>query len=117
MSTKSVTLYGIKNCDSVKKARKYLENLDINYSFHDFRVDGLEQKKLVSWVGVLGWKKVLNTRSTSWRQLPDEQKESITETSALTLMLENPTLIKRPVTEIDDKLLVGFKEAEYQGYF
>jgi len=109
-----ITIYGIKSCDTVRKARKYLDSADRDHQYHDFRIDGLEKEKLYNWSRLLGWKKLLNTRSTSWRQLSDEQKNNLTESTALTLMLDNPTLIKRPITEYDDKLFVGFKETEYQ---
>ena len=109
-----ITIFGIKSCDTVRKARKCLDNANIAYQYHDFRVDGLESEQLVSWVNVLGWEKLLNTRSTSWRQLSDQQKQNISETSAVKLMLANPTLIKRPVLENNEQLLVGFREVEYQ---
>ncbi len=107
------TLYGIKNCDTVKKARKYLDANNSSYLFHDFRVDGLELTKLQSWVDSVGWELLLNRRSTSWRQLTEQQKSSINSESAIKLMMDNPTLIKRPVLESADEVLVGFKEASY----
>jgi len=107
-------IYGIKNCDTVKKARKWLETNQIEHEFHDFRVDGLTKAKLESWLEKAEWKKVLNTRSTSWRKLDDDQKQNICSNSALELMLDNPTLIKRPVLEHTDGLLIGFKEEQYQ---
>ena len=113
-----ITLCGIKNCDSVKKARKWLENNNTNYHFHDFRTEGLEQGKLQQWIKTVGWQTLLNRRSTSWRELPEDIKDNIDETSALALMLENPTLIKRPVLELDDgKVQVGFKAENYASLF
>ncbi len=115
------TLYGIKNCDTVRKARKWLESEDINYSFHDFRADGLDKKDLKTWVKAAGWDVLLNKRSTTWKQLPDKNKETVDEASAIALMLANPTLIKRPVLVFKNqhgkKIHVGFKPAEYQELF
>lgn len=109
-----ITIFGIKSCDTVRKARKLLDTKGTTYQYHDFRQDGLDAKMLKKWVQHIGYEKLLNTRSTSWRQLNDEQKKNVSESSAIDLMVENPTLIKRPVLEIDDTLLVGFKESEYQ---
>ena len=110
-----IILFGIKNCDTVRKARKWLDANISKHQFHDFRVNGLDEKILDNWVNKVGWEKLLNTRSTSWRQLPEEQKQNVSKQSAIKLMIENPTLIKRPVLAANDQLLVGFKEAEYQG--
>ncbi len=111
------TLYGIKNCDTVRKARKWLESEDIDYTFHDFRADGLDKKNLSAWVKSVGWEILLNKRSTSWKQLPDKDKETVDEGKAITLMLANPTLIKRPVLTHRKKVYVGFKLAEYETLF
>jgi len=109
-----LTLCGIKNCDSVKKARKWLDANGIDYHFHDFRTAGLEQQTLRQWNTAVGWEALLNRRGTSWRQLPQEVKDAIDETSALALMLENPTLIKRPVLELENGAVqVGFNEDNY----
>ena len=113
-----VTLCGIKNCDSVKKARKWLEANSVDYHFHDFRADGLEQEKLQQWNQTVGWETLLNKRGTSWRQLSQEVKDNVDEASAIALMLENPTLIKRPVLELDEgSVHVGFKAEEYEKLF
>ncbi|WP_299792651.1 ArsC family reductase [uncultured Shewanella sp.] len=112
-----MTLFGIKNCDTVKKARKWIEANDLNIPFHDFRVDGLTQDQLTSWVASLGWEPLFNKRSTSYRNLSDEDKSDIDETKAIELMLANPTLIKRPVLVSDDMVMVGFKEADYKAWF
>ena len=109
-----ITVFGIKSCDTVRKARKFLDTNGSIYQYHDFRLDGLDAKTLKKWVQNIGFEKLLNTRSTSWRQLDDKQKKNVSESSAFDLMLENPTLIKRPILEMDDTLLVGFKESEYQ---
>jgi arsenate reductase len=115
----SVTaLFGIKNCDSVKKARKWLETHNVAYRFHNFRSDGLEPGKLQQWNTTVGWESLLNRRGTSWRQLPPEVREAIDEASAMALMLKNPTLIKRPVLELDDgELHVGFSADDYEKHF
>jgi len=109
-----IKLYGIKNCDTVKKARRWLEDNNIDYQFHDFRQDGLDKKQLGGWVEQLGWETVLNKRSTTWRNLSDKEKEIQTNTQAVKLLAANPTLIKRPVLEKNKTLLIGFKEAEYK---
>lgn len=112
------TLFGIKNCDAVRKARKWLEANGVSYRFHDFRADGLTDERLQRWSKLAGWEVLLNRRGTSWRQLPAQTRDNIEEASALALMLENPTLIKRPVLELDDEtILVGFTESEYQNRF
>jgi len=104
-----IKLYGIKNCDSVKKAGKYLEDSGIEYKFHDFKKDGLERNVLQNWVDVIGWEPLLNKRGTTWRKLPDEVKESVVDSnSAICVMLDNLSVIKRPVVENDGKIAVGF---------
>ena len=109
-----LTLYGIKNCDTVKKARRWLEDHGIEYQFHDFRQDGLDKKQLSVWVEQLGWEAVVNKRSTTWRNLSDKDKGLTTNTQAVKLLSANPTLIKRPIVEKNKTLFVGFKEAEFQ---
>lgn len=109
-----LTLYGIKNCDTVKKARRWLEDHGIEYQFHDFRQDGLDKKQLSGWVEQLGWEAILNKRSTTWRNLSDKEKAISTNQQAIKLLLSNPTLIKRPVVEKNKTVFVGFKEAEFQ---
>lgn len=109
-----LTLYGIKNCDTVKKARRWLEDHGIDYQFHDFRQDGVDKKQLSAWVAYLGWEAILNKRSTTWRNLSEEEKDISTDNQAIKLLLANPTLIKRPITQNKNQVLVGFKEAEYK---
>ncbi len=106
-------MYGIKNCDTIKKARNYLENNNIDYEFQDFRKDGLNPVQLRSWIKELGWEALINKRSTTWRNLPDETKENMNETLALVVAEDQPTIIKRPVLELADKVLVGFSEKSY----
>lgn len=112
-----ITLYGIKNCDTVKKARKWLDAHQIDYRFHDFRTDGLDAKALETWVKELGWDVLVNRRGTTWRQLDASLRDSIDEASALKLMEENPTLIKRPVLDLGDRRVVGFSEKTYTDLF
>lgn len=113
-SPKTHTLYGIKNCDTVKKARNWLDQNGIAYRFHDFRTDGLTPELLQHFVDHLDWGKLLNRSSTSWRQLSAEQQSDLTQEKAMQLMLTTPTLIKRPVLESGDKLMLGFKAENYQ---
>ncbi|AQQ68081.1 ArsC family reductase [Microbulbifer agarilyticus] len=108
-----ITLYGIKNCDTVKKARKWLEQNAVEYRFHDFREDGMNTVPLTSWLEQFGWEQVLNRRSTSWRALDDAQKDAMDNTSAAALANETPTLIKRPVLTKGGDILFGFKADTY----
>ena len=108
-----ITLYGIKNCDTIKKARKWLEAQQLDYRFHDYRVDGLTQEQLTSWCDELGWQAQLNTRGTTWRGLSDEQKSDMDSQRAIALMLEQPALIKRPLLDTGSSRHLGFKEADY----
>ncbi len=110
-------LYGITNCDTVRKARKWLSAHEIDYRFHDFRKDGLSVKQLKHWVSVVGWETLLNRRGQTWRKLPDKTKANLTEASVLKLMQAEPTLIKRPVLEIKSQVHVGFKDTDYQDLF
>ena len=112
-----VTLYGISNCDTVKKARAWLQNHDIEFRFHDFRKDGLSQAKLKSWMSNIEWETLLNKRGTTWRQLDETNKENINKSRAIKLMIEQPTLIKRPVMEFQQSVFVGFKPDIYQSIF
>ncbi|WP_428353449.1 ArsC family reductase [Methyloprofundus sp.] len=107
-------LYGIKNCDSVKKARLWLDKHEIAYEFHDFRVAGLEPEQLAYFIEKAGWENVLNRRSASWRQLTDEQKTDLNVAKATSLMLDNLTLIKRPVLQTNEQVLTGFNQQKYQ---
>ncbi len=112
-----ITLYGIPNCDTVKKARKWLEANGVDYTFHDFRKDGLTKKQVQSWAKQVGWETLLNRRGTSWRKLPEADRENITAARAVTLMSSNPTLIKRPVLDLGDTLHVGFSLDHYSELF
>ena len=107
-----ITIYGIKNCDTCRKARKWLEAQGLKHRFHDIRADGLDGAMLDGWITELGWEVLLNRRGTTWRKLDDAAKNGIDEASATALMLEHPTLIKRPVFEAGDRRMVGFGDAE-----
>jgi len=108
------TLYGISNCNTVKKAKDWLEDHNMKYQFHDYRKQGLTVDLLDSFEATLGWEKLLNKQSTSWRKLDDQQKKTISRETALQYMLDTPTLIKRPVLDTGDKMIVGFKAENYQ---
>jgi arsenate reductase (glutaredoxin) len=101
-------LYGIRNCDTVGKARRWLDERGVAYRFHDFRTDGLEADRLDGWIRAVGWETLLNRRGTTWRQLPEADREGIDAERAAALMLEHPTLIRRPVIEHGKQVLVGF---------
>ena len=113
----SIILYGIKNCDSVKKARRWLEAEQIEYTFHDFRVDGLDRNMLKNFLKRLDWETLLNKRGTTWRKLSENQRNTIDEQKALELMYEYPTLIKRPILVNDSKFYIGFSESKYEKTF
>jgi arsenate reductase len=112
-----VTLYGIKNCDTIKKAKKWLDEHDIDYRFHDFRVDDLTGEQLHAWCEELGFEVLLNKRGTTWRALSDETKNSVDAQRAEALMLEQPAMIKRPVLDLGDRRIVGFKADDYKALF
>lgn len=107
-------MYGITTCDTVRKARVWLEGHGTAYRFHDYRAEGIEADRLNGWVGKVGWEKLLNKASTTFRELPDNDKLSLDEKKAKALMLAKPTMIKRPVLEIGDRILVGFKPDVYE---
>ncbi|MCP5189594.1 MAG: ArsC family reductase [Pseudomonadales bacterium] len=112
-----ITLYGIKNCDTVKKARKWLDVHGIEYRFHDFREDGLEQATVARWLAELGWEQLLNKRSTSWKALGASQREAMDEQAALAAIMAQPTLIKRPLLDTGHERFTGFSAAAYQKIF
>lgn len=112
----STTLYGIKNCDTVKQARRWLEQHGIDYQFHDVREQPLEQAQLQDWLAELGLA-LVNKRSTTWKQLSDSQRDGLDEDSAVSLLLANPTLMKRPLLSTGHSLSLGFKAEDYQQLF
>lgn len=109
-----ITLYGLRNCDTCRKARAWLEEQGLAYRFHDFRADGLDAELLQSLETALGWEALLNRRGTTWRALPEPERADLDRAKALRLMLEHPALIKRPVLTRGDKALIGFTPAHYQ---
>lgn len=111
------TLYGIKNCDTIRKARRWLDENGVEYDFHDVRSDGLDKKTLVRWEQQLGWEQLLNRRGTTWRKLPDDVREGIDRASAIRLMQDNPAIIKRPVLALDNQLHLGFSTDDYIDIF
>jgi arsenate reductase len=110
----TVTLYGIKNCDTMKKARAWLDARGVAYAFHDYKVEGVERGRLEEWVRAVGWETLLNRAGTTFRKLPDAAKHGLSEKKAIALMVEQPSMIKRPVLDVGGRLLVGFKPAEYE---
>jgi len=110
----SVTVYGIPNCDTVKKARKWLDEKGIGYAFHDYKKEGADPEKLRAWVAAEGWETVLNRRGTTFRKLPDEDKADLDAAKAVMLMEAHPSAIKRPVVEYPGGVLVGFDPAEWE---
>ncbi|CAH0539063.1 ArsC family reductase [Vibrio marisflavi] len=113
----NITMFGIPNCDTIKKARKWLDSQDINYQFHDYRKQGIDTDLVNKFCQSLGWESVLNKRGTTYRQLSDEQKKSLDEKSAVALMAEMPAMIKRPILLIDESLHIGFKPDQYANIF
>jgi len=111
------TIYGIKNCDTMKNARAWLESKKIAYHFHDYKSAGIDKATLESWVTRLGWQGLINRAGTTFRKLPQADKEDLTERKAVALMMAQPSLIKRPVLDARGKLTVGFKPEEYKALF
>ncbi|HEX2592672.1 MAG TPA: ArsC family reductase [Rhizomicrobium sp.] len=111
---KSVTLYGIKNCDTMKKAWTWLDTHGVPYTFHDYKKEGIEKATLEGWAEKVGWETLLNKSGQTFRKLPDKDKENVTEKKAIALMLAQPGMIKRPVLDIGGKLTVGFKPEIYE---
>ena len=110
----ATTIYGIKNCDTMKKARAWLDAKGVTYDFHDYKTAGIAKDRLKGWSDKLGWETLLNRAGTTFKKLPDADKEGLTEKKALALMLAQPSMIKRPVLEFGGKLVVGFKPETYE---
>jgi arsenate reductase (glutaredoxin) len=113
----AVTIYGIKNCDTMKKARAWLDGRGVAYVFHDYKDAGVARSKLEAWTKQVGWEVLLNRAGTTFRALSDKDKDGLTEKKAITLMAAQPSMIKRPVLETGGKLLVGFKPEVYEAAF
>ncbi len=113
----SITVYGIPNCDTVKKARDWLAGQGISFAFHDYKKAGADAGKLATWCDAKGWETILNRAGTTFKKLPDADKSNLTQAKAIALMLEQPSMIKRPVVEHPGGLLVGFKSPEWEAAF
>ena len=117
IKSKQITIYGIKSCDTMKKARTWLDDHGVAYTFHDYKAEGIDKASLERWAKEVGWEILLNRAGTTFRKLPDAQREGVTEKKALALMLEQPSMIKRPVLDVGGKLIVGFKPEVYAKAF
>lgn len=109
----AITIYGIKNCDTMKKARVWLDSHGVAYSFHDYKAEGIDKARLQRWAREVGWETLLNRAGTTFRKLDDAAKEGLNESRAIALMLEQPSMIKRPVLDLGGRLVVGFKPEIY----
>jgi Spx/MgsR family transcriptional regulator len=109
----NATLFGIKNCDTMKKARTWLDQHGVTYSFHDYKLAGIDRGHLARWCKLKGWEVVLNRAGTTFRNLPAADKTELNEDKAISLMLAQPAMIKRPVLEVDTQVLIGFKPDSY----
>lgn len=115
--SKQITIYGIKNCDTMKKARTWLDDHGVAYAFHDYKAEGIDKGSLERWAKSVSWEILLNRAGTTFRKLPDAQRENVNEKKAIALMLEQPSMIKRPVLDVDGQLIVGFKPDVYTRQF
>jgi Spx/MgsR family transcriptional regulator len=113
----TVTIYGIKNCDTMKKARTWLDGRDVPYRFHDYKTAGIDAATLSAWVETLGWETVLNRAGTTFRALPDADKQDLDASKAVALMLAQPSMIKRPILDRGGRLTAGFKPEVYETLF
>lgn len=113
----ATAIYGIKNCDTMKKARSWLDEHGVETTFHDYKVRSIDREHLDAWCDATGWETVLNRAGTTFKKLDDEQKADLTREKAIALMLEQPSMIKRPVLETDGKIIVGFKPETYANIF
>jgi Spx/MgsR family transcriptional regulator len=114
---KALTIYGIKNCDTMKKARAWLDRHGVAYAFHDYKVSGIEPDVLQGWARAVGWETLLNRSGMTFRKLPDADKANLTEKKAIALMRAQPSMIKRPVLEVSGELIVGFRPETYADAF
>ena len=110
----ATTIYGIKNCDTMKKARTWLDSHEVRYEFQDYKTSGIDATSLARWCAKVGWERLLNRSGTTFRKLPESRKADLTERKAVALMLEQPSMIKRPVLEMGARLVVGFKPEIYE---
>lgn len=112
-----ITLFGIPNCDTMKKARKWLDEAGVEYQFHNYKKDGLDPALAEQWLSELGWEVLINKRGTTWRALTDEQKTNMDNQNALAVMLDNPSIIKRPLLDTGSSKTLGFKAEQYESLF
>ena len=110
----TITMYGIKNCDTIKKARSWLEEHRIGYDFHDYKREGIDRERLSAWADELGWEKLLNRAGTTFHKLPEAERQTVDRDKAIALMIDQPSMIKRPVLDLGTRRLIGFKAAEYE---
>jgi arsenate reductase len=110
-------MYGIKNCDTIKKARTWLEDKGVAYAFHDYKSAGIDRARLSAWTDELGWEKLLNRAGTTFRKLPDAERETVDRDKAIDLMLAQPSMIKRPLLDLGDRRVLGFNANIYQEIF
>ena len=111
------TLYGIPNCDTIKRARAWLDDHGVAYAFHDYKKAGIDRGRLAQWVSEFGWETVLNRAGTTFRKLPEDQRSDLDADKAIALMLAQPSMIKRPVLDLGQRRIVGFKPEVYAGAF
>ena len=112
-----VTMYGIPNCDTIKKAKKWLQQAGIDFEFHDYRKQGVDTEMVTVFCNHFGWEQVVNKRGTTYRQLTPEQKDTLSESSAIPLLVKHPAMIKRPVLLVDGQYYIGFKAEQYSSIF
>ena len=112
-----ITVFGIKNCDTIKKARNWLSDQGIEYQFHDFRANGIDRDRIETWIQQAGWETVLNRRGTTWRKLDAAIQDTVNIDNVAALLAEHPAMIKRPVLDIDGDISIGFKPDLYQSIF
>jgi Spx/MgsR family transcriptional regulator len=113
-SKPAVTIYGIKNCDTMKKARGWLDAKGVPYAFHDYKAEGIDRPRLEAWARDVGWETLLSRAATTFRKLPESERIDLDERKALALMLDQPSMIKRPVLDLGDRIVVGFKPEQYE---
>ena len=115
--SRPATIYGIKNCDTMKKARAWLDGHGVAYAFHDYKTAGVERAALQAWSKAVGWEVLLNRAGTTFRKLPDDERSDLDAGKAIDLMVEQPSMIKRPVADLGDRTIVGFKPEIYEAAF
>ena len=116
MSSEPIHLYGIKNCDTMKKAINWVAEREIEYVFHDYKKEGVDRAKLVEWCKIVGWKSLINVKGTTWKGLTPEQQAVTAQGQAVALMMENPSVIRRPVVEANGQLLIGFDPTMFESF-